>query len=491
MRAALAAVLLLLLAAPAGAVAAPALVPVGTFDQPVHVNGPDGDAARVFVVEKPGRVRVVVGGQAQAAPFLDVTGITDDDGERGLLSIAFAPDYATSGLFYVFLTGTQAASPSGVIGDLMVYEGRRSAADPNVADQASLRRVFAIPHPGASNHNGGQLAFGPDGLLYVEHRRRRRHPAANAQDAGSLLGKLLRIEPRGQSTPAVWALGLRNPWRFSFDRLTGDLLIGDVGQSDREEIDFAPAGAGGRNYGWPGCEGDVGAGCGTAGFVAPALSLPRDAGYATVIGGFVVRDPGLPTLAGRYLFADRGLTELRSAAVGAAGATGLRPEPDLPAAIPTSFGEDGCGHVHVALADGTVARIQDGAPGACVLPVRPAPSVTPPPPGGGSPTPADTAKPAVRARAAKRLRRGRLRIVLTANEASMATLRAKRFRTRKVALRAGEQRVVRLRATRTGLRKLRRALRQGRRPEVRVRVAVRDAAGNLRVRRVTVRLRPR
>ena len=193
MRAALAAVVLLL-AAPAGAAAAPALVAVDTFASPVHVNGPDGDAARLFVVEKEGTVQLVVNGQKQATPFLDVTGITDATGERGLLSIAFAPDYAASGLFYVFHTATQAASPSGVIGDLVVLEGRRSAADPNRADPA-LRPVFSIPHPGADNHNGGQLAFGPDGLLYASTGDGA-VTRENAQDPNSRLGKILRIDPR-------------------------------------------------------------------------------------------------------------------------------------------------------------------------------------------------------------------------------------------------------------------------------------------------------
>ena len=491
MRAALAA-LVLLLAAPAGAAAAPALVAVETFASPVHVNGPDGDAARLFVVEKEGTVQLVVNGQKQATPFLDVTSITDADpaNERGLLSIAFAPDYATSGLFYVFLTATAAASPSGVVGDLMVLEGRRSAADPNRAEPGPLRTVFSVPHPSATNHNGGQLAFGPDGLLYASTGDGAVSPA-NAQDPGSRLGKILRIDPRiAGAAPEVWALGLRNPWRFSFDRLTGDLLIGDVGEGAREEVDFGPAGVGGRNYGWPACEGDVGAGCGTPGFSAPALSLPRDQLYSTVIGGFVVRDPGLPTLAGRYLFADRAQPMLLAAAVGAGGGSGLAPT-ELTAGTPSSLGEDGCGHVHVARADGSVVRIQDGAPGACVLPVRPIvpPETTPPPPGGGGPAAVDTVKPSIRARAAKRLRRGRLRLTLTADEASTATLRAERFRTRKVTLQAGTPRVVRIAATKRGLRKLRRSLARGRRPEVAIRIAVRDATGNLRVRRVTRKLR--
>ena len=485
MRAALAAVVLLL-SAPAAALADPALVAVDTFAAPVHVSGPDGDAARVFVVEKEGRVQLVVNGARQPTPFLDVTGITDATGERGLLSIAFAPDYATSGLFYVFLTGTQAASPSGVIGDLMVYEGRRSAADPNVADPTALRRVFAIPHPGASNHNGGQLAFGPDGLLYVSTGDGG-VSAANAQDPGSLLGKILRIDPRTQSTPQVWALGLRNPWRFSFDRITGEMIIGDVGNGAREEVDVAPAGVAGRNYGWPACEGDIPTPCSIPGAVAPVLALPHDA-YRSVVGGVVVRDPGLPTLLGRHVFGDHFQTTVLSARVDGGD---FRTEAALPVASASAVSEDGCGHVHVVSLDGPVARIQDGATTgrACCRsgPPRPArrrraagrrPRPTRPSRASGPAPPSGCAAAACK-------------LTLTADEAATATLRAKRFRTRQVALQAGTPRVVRLQATRRGLRKLRRALRQGRRPEVSVRVAVRDAAGNLRVRRVTVRLRPR
>ena len=460
MRAALAAVVLVL-AAPAVAAADPALQPLaGSFDQPVHVNGPDGDAARVFVVEKTGRVQLVVDGARQATPFLDVSAITEADPatERGLLSIAFAPDYATSGLFYVFLTGKAGAIPGSALGDVIVFEGRRSAADPNRADPAPLRPLFSITHP-ATNHNGGQLAFGPDGLLYASVGDGA--SGANAQDAGSRLGKLLRLDPRAAgATPSVWALGLRNPWRFSFDRITGDVLIGDVGEGTKEEIDRVPAGtAPGSNLGWPACEGDVtlsAGGCATPGFTPPVLVLSHGDGYSAVIGGFVVRDPGLPSLLGRYVFGDLSKGTLFSAALG----TDTVPRPELAlGSTPRSLGEDGCGHVHVALGSNTVARLQDGALGPCVLPFPPA--AVPPPTGGGGPA-ADRVKPGlVAARAAKRLRRGRLRIALTADEAATATLRARRFRTRTVTLTAGRQRIVRLRATRPGLRKLRRALRRG------------------------------
>jgi len=293
-RAALAAALLVL-GLPAAAQAAPAPVSIGTFSQPVHVTGPAGDASRVFVVEKEGTVQVVVDGARAATPFLDVTSSVNADGERGLLSIAFPHDYAASGLFYVFYTAND--------GDLVVLEGRRSATDPNQSDPAHRRILFTVEHSSATNHNGGQVAFGPDGALYVSTGDGASDPA-QAQNGSSRLGKILRVDPRVSPDPAVWALGLRNPWRFSFDRLTGDMFIGDVGNSTQEEVDFAPAGAANRNYGWPTCEGTIPTPCPVAGSVAPILALPRSAGYRSVVGGVVVRDPGLPTLQGRYLFGD-------------------------------------------------------------------------------------------------------------------------------------------------------------------------------------------
>jgi glucose/arabinose dehydrogenase len=479
MRAALAAVLALL-AVPAAAAAAPELVKVGDFTHPVHVAAPPGDAARVFVVEQGGLVKVVVNGQTAATPFLDVRDITEPGEERGLLSIAFPPDYATSGLFYVFLTATAAFAPSQETGDVVVLEGRRSAADPNQADPGHRRVVFSIPHP-ASNHNGGQLAFGPDGALYASVGDGA--DGANAQDGGSLLGKLLRLDPRTETTPHIWAAGLRNPWRFSFDRLTGDLLIGDVGEGSQEEIDFAPAGSGaGRNYGWPGCEGDPEAGS-CPGAVAPALSLPHTENYHAVIGGYVVRDAGLPTLQGRYVFGDLTHTPLMSALVGAQGGSDLRAETALEVAELTSFGEDACGRLYVASSAG-VHRLQDGAPSACSFP-----------PGDPGTTPPPDSRPCtltVRYRRTQRTLggRGRLRLALSVNEPCTATVKARRFRTRTLALTPGVKRVVRLTPTRQGLRRMRRALGPGKRKvTVRVRIAARDQAGNLSVRTAQPRLR--
>ena len=363
MRAALAAALVLALI-PAAADAAPRLTKVGDFAEPVHVAGPPGDPSRLFVVEKAGRVQVLVAGVRAAVPFLDLDASVDATGERGLLSIAFAPDYATSGLFYVFYTAND--------GTLTVREGRRSA-DPQRGTLG--RTLFTIPHP-ATNHNGGQLAFGPDGRLYVSTGDGA--TSSNAQDLGSRLGKVLRLDPRVTTTPEIWAYGLRNPWRFSFDRATGAMVIGDVGEGTNEEIDVAPATGG--NFGWSTCEGTNPTPCPLAGAVAPVLNLPHTDGYSAVIGGFVVRDPGLPTLLGRYLFGDQSKGTLLSAALGSD--TVPRAEGTLPVSAPTSLGEDACGHVYVAQGGGAVSRIDDVAGAPCASGPGVAPPVAPAAPGG-------------------------------------------------------------------------------------------------------------
>src|ERR1700744_3180756 len=195
----------------APAAAAPALVSVGTFDQPTYVTAPAGDSRDLFVVEKPGRIRLVVDGVAQAPPFLDLSADVDDDYvERGLLSMAFAPDYALSGHFFVYLT----AKPDGAV---QIREYTRSATDPDAADPASERTLVTIAHSDAQNHNGGQLQFGPDGTLYAGtgDGGGSNDQFHHSQDPNSLLGKLLTLDPSGTGATVV-ARGLRNPWRFSF-----------------------------------------------------------------------------------------------------------------------------------------------------------------------------------------------------------------------------------------------------------------------------------
>jgi len=449
MRAWLLAVALVLLAA-APASAAPELVKIGDFADPVHVASPPNDA-RVFVVEQGGMVNI-----AGVGTFLDLTGPTaTNDLERGLLSIAFPPDYGASGRFYVFMT----SEPNG---DVEVLEYRRSATDPNQADPSTRRPVYTTPHS-AGNHNGGQLQFGPDGALYVSIGDNA--DAENAQDATSPFGKIHRIDPI-TGARQVWSSGLRNPWRFTFDRATRDLLIGDVGGGAYEEINWsrAPNAGQGVNYGWPCNEGPNGPdSCG----VRATISHPNGP-FCAIIGGYVVRDPGLPTLNGRYLYGDNCDTTLWSAALGASGGV----ETSLQVSGLSSFGEDACGRIYAASrGSDAVYRIQDGAPTPCAF----------------APTPADTVAPGLRVtilRAA--LKRRRLRVALRCDEPCRAAIatrlrRVRRLTTRRRSLAANRRTVVRVKLSRGTARRLRRAL--ARRGFVRLAFTVRatDAAGNRRV----------
>ena len=236
-------------------------------DDTTHITAPSGDGTRLFIVGQQGRIRLFKNGTLLPTPFLTMNPLPSCCGERGLLSMAFAPDYVISGLFYIYYT----RMPDGAI---TIDEYRRSDANPDLADPASRRNVMVVPHPAYSNHNGGQLQFGPDGYLFIAHGRRRRRGRSRLCGPGPpriLRGKILRIDPRGSadgeytippdnpfynqppSRGEIWSFGLRNPWRFSFDRQTGDLTIGDVGQNVWEEIDFSPRSSGygrGTNYGW-------------------------------------------------------------------------------------------------------------------------------------------------------------------------------------------------------------------------------------------------
>ena len=355
----------------------PRLVRVGSFISPVYVAAPTGDRQRIFVVEQPGRIRVVRRGVPLRVPFLDIRNLVSFGGERGLLSIAFPPDYASSGRFYVYYT---ARNPEGA---MTIAEFRRATADR--AAPASRRIVLSIPHP-RGNHNGGQLQFGPDGYLWIGtgDGGGTGDPDFNGQDLNSLSGKLLRIDPRatgsvpytvpvdnpfaGQSgrRAEIWAYGLRNPWRFSFDRQTGDLVIGDVGQNAWEEIDFAPAPGRGRgaNYGWgcwegrhayPGNEDEPG--CRPAPSHLPPVHEYSHSRGCSVSGGYVVRDPTLPRLNGRYVYGDYCRSPLWSVRLQAPDAQDdRRLGLDVPGL--TSFGEDACGHVYAVSADGPVFRLQ-------------------------------------------------------------------------------------------------------------------------------------
>ena len=488
----------LALALPAGASAAPTLEPVGSFSQPIHVTGPPGDASRVFVVERGGTVRLIKNGVTQPTPFLTVAGVLATGDEQGLLSIAFPPDYGTSGLFYVYFT----SAPSG---DLTIREYRRSS-NPDVADAASGRPVWSTPHPDAANHNGGQVAFGLDGKLWFAtgDGGGSNNEFGHARDLGSQLGKLLRIDPRpgnaGQygipaDNPfgtAVWSYGLRNPFRFSFDRTTGDLWIGDVGQSAREEIDWVRNAEGlgrGTDYEWS-CREGFNAGptaCTPATLHTPPVFDYVQGSPRAVTGGVRVRDPGLPTLLGLYLWADfyagdiHALFPARPRA--AFRTTGLRTP------LIASFGEDACGHVYVVSYDGPVYRIQDGALGPCV-------PVTAPPPGVGPPTNPDRSSPKIRVRVARKGRVGRRaqpRILVTVNENARVTINARLAKSKlkrvRTPLRANRRTTIRLRPRARAIRKINRALRRHKRVTMTVKVVAVDAAGNTG--RLTKRLKVR
>ena len=374
------------------AVGDPRLVRIGNFISPVYVAAPPGDRSRLFVVEQPGRIRVVRSGVRLARPFLDIRSQVSFGGERGLLSMAFPPDYAATGRFYVYYTARNGA--------LTLAEFRRSTADR--ANPGSARVLLAIPHP-RGNHNGGQLQFGPDGHLWIGtgDGGGTGDPDLNGQNLGALLGKILRIDPRptggaqygiptdnpfvgrAGARPEIWAYGLRNPWRFSFDRETGDLVIGDVGQGAWEEIDFAPAPGRGRgaNYGW-GCwegrhvfERNSGAAqCSPPpSHVPPVHEYSHDTRGCSITGGYVVRDPTVPALDGRYVYGDYCRSPLWSLRLGSPAAQDDR-RLGLSVAGLTSFGEDACGHVYVISGDGPVFRLQAEGGGASACAAAPRPS---------------------------------------------------------------------------------------------------------------------
>ena len=345
------------------------LVRVGAFEAPVYATAPEGDR-RLFVVERGGTVRIVRDGRVLRRPFLDVSSATTTDGERGLLSLAFPRDYERSGRFYFYFTDRQ--------GTLRVHEGRRSGASADRAEPGLGRTVITQPHAQYSNHNGGQIQFGPDGLLYLGpgDGGGGGDPTRSGQNLDTLLGKLVRIDPRAAdgrpyrvprdnpfvarpgARPEVYAYGLRNPFRFSFDRRTGDLTVADQGQDLYEEVNLAPRGsARGANFGWNVFEGRHRFRAGGApGHRAPALERAHDDGYCSITGGYVVRDHSLGRLYGRYLYSDLCATGLRSVRLRGTRASADRALGiDVPGIV--SFGEDGRGRVHAVSIEGPVLRL--------------------------------------------------------------------------------------------------------------------------------------
>jgi hypothetical protein len=361
----------------AGASAA-TLQPIGDFDQPIFVTSSPTDPNDLFVVEREGRV-VEDNGDSRSV-FADLTDlVTCCESERGLLSIALAPDFDASGRFYAAYTGKPAAG--GAEGDVHVDAFRH--------DGSGLVRepLFSVEHSINANHNGGQLEFGPDGNLYVSigDGGGGGDPFESGQSLTTLLGKVLRLEPHPGAKPAIWSYGLRNAWRFSFDRANGNMVVGDVGQGAHEEVDLAPSpapgvvGGEGANYGWNCREGfspysDPGENCnGVSNFTEPVFDYPHSnpgegkAHGCSISGGYVVRDSSLGDLYGRYVYADFCVGEIRSLLLpaGVGGLAGGDRSEGLSVTNPVSFGEDSCGRVYAIAQAGTVYRFQGATPAAC------------------------------------------------------------------------------------------------------------------------------
>ena len=325
----------------------------GAFEQPVFVTAPAKDRSRLFVVEKTGRIRIIKDGAVLPQPFLDISARVSTEGERGLLSMAFDPRYARNGRFYVNYTNLN--------GDTRVVRYRVSRSDPDRAAISTAKVLLRIRQP-HSNHNGGQLQFGPDGRLYVGmgDGGGGGDPRARAQNDRTRLGKMLRITLSVSPVKIrAYAKGLRNPWRFSFDRATGALWIGDVGRdAGSRSLPGRPAGA---NFGWNGYEGTLVYDRGTAAKLRrsrltwPVAQYGRDYG-ASVTGGYVYRGGAIPDLRGFYLFGDF-VSGRVWAKKGPGGARNPLPGVDGQIARISSFGQDAAGELYVVSLNGAVYRI--------------------------------------------------------------------------------------------------------------------------------------
>jgi len=344
------------------------------LSQPVLVTHVPGDATRLFVVEKTGRIRIIQNGTLLPAAFLDLRDSVSNGSEQGLLGLAFAPDYASSGQFVVSYTAPRGRLSGGTS---VIARYTVSTTDANRADPASGQSLLEVEQP-YDNHNGGMVAFGPDGFLYIGlgDGGGGGDPLDTGQDRSDHLGSLLRLDvsgPAGYQVPAsnpyasgssfapeLWNWGLRNPWRFSFDRATGDLYIGDVGQGSREEINVAPASStGGENYGWNNLEGTIcyTPGCTPTGTVLPVLDYTHGIG-CSVTGGYVYRGAAIPALVGHYLYADYCSGWVRSFRYAGGQAVDRQDRPTLSPGEPiTSFGEDASGEVYVVTHGGVIYRI--------------------------------------------------------------------------------------------------------------------------------------
>jgi len=356
----------------------------GNVSAPLHVATPNDDTGRLFVVSQEGVIKIFANGDYLATPFLDITSLVTYGDEQGLLSMAFHPHYATNGFFYVYYVDKLTTPGSVTIARYSV-----SAANPNVADPASAQIVLVIPNPLDDTHRGGRLEFGPDELLYagIGDSGGVGDPENRAQNTGSLFGKLLRIDvngtgavPCGQSDPMpyaippsnpfvgvsgaceeIWAYGFRNPWRYSFDRSTGDLFIADVGEDSWEEIDFQPASSlGGENYGWRLMEGDhcynPPAACDDGTLVHPILEYSHGSSRCAVIGGFRYRGTLIPDMAGMYVYGDLCTGEVFGATL--SGGTWTAQTLKDTTYVLSGFGEDEAGELYLTGLTGLAYRLE-------------------------------------------------------------------------------------------------------------------------------------
>jgi glucose/arabinose dehydrogenase len=342
---------------------------VSGLRDPLDLQSSAGDRERLYVVEQAGHIRVVRNGQLASTPFLDVSDRIASGGERGLLGLAFHPRFAANGR--LFLNYTDRA------GDTHLAEFRAGSAD--AADPASERTLLVIPQPFA-NHNGGGLAFGNDGMLYagLGDGGSGGDPLGNGQRLDTLLGKLLRLDvdsatpyavpadnplrATAGARPEIWAYGLRNPFRFAFDRVSGDLYVGDVGQGAREEVDLGPAARrGGENYGWNVMEGTAcyrpASGCDRSGLTLPVYEYGHDQG-CSITGGVVYRGCRMPSLAGSFFFGDYCSGFVRSLRVVNGVATDVRDWPLAGIQSVSSFGVDADGEIYVVDYGGSVFRLE-------------------------------------------------------------------------------------------------------------------------------------
>ncbi|WP_156040720.1 PQQ-dependent sugar dehydrogenase [Chondromyces apiculatus] len=336
------------------------LTPISTnLDRPVFVTAAPGDNERLFVVEQEGRVRVIVNGVLQGAPFIDISALTDQPGqvdEFGLLSMVFHPDYATNGRFFLFYSDSDAS---------VVSEFARSANDPNVASPGVVQTILNFPGA-VGQHYGAMMAFAEDGYLFVSSGDR--GDSSTSQDIDDIHGKLLRLDVDDVDTappgnlpgghPLVWNYGLRNSWRFSIDRCTQDLYISDVG-GNWEEVNIEPPNTGHRNYGWP--IADQGTECTTG--TCAVVAHNHNSGDCSIVGGYVYRGTGIPNMNGRYIYGDSCSLRIRSFRWGGGDTVALEEEltdnlnSDGTLQYMTSFGEDNVGNLYVLDLAGGLYRI--------------------------------------------------------------------------------------------------------------------------------------